>query len=109
MIELKLKDTIEDIQIYEIIDNIVIDIVVGGLELVPQPEIDTIWIENINIKKEHRGNKYLKQVIEYLQNKYKCNIGALPLSKYRSYFESLGFTKTFQRGEDIYYTLHYNI
>ena len=109
MIKLRLKDTIEDIQIYEIIDSNVIGIVVGGLELIFQPKINSIWIENINIKKEHRGNKYLKQVIEYLQNKYKCNIGALPLSKYRSYFESLGFVKTFELDEDVYYTLHYNI
>ena len=106
MIELKLKDTIHDIKVYDILDD---SIIVGGLEIIPQPKINSIWIENINIKEEYRGNKYLKQVVEYLQNKYKCNIGALPLSKYRNYFELLGFVKTFQHGEDIFYTLHYNI
>lgn len=106
MIELELKDTIHDIKVYDILDN---NIIVGGLELIFQPKINSIWIENINIKEAYRGNKYLKQVIEYLLNKYKCNIGALPLSKYRSYFESLGFVKTFELDEDVYYTLHYNI
>ena len=94
-----------DTYVYNIIKN---EVNIGSIELIDQPNINTLYIENIYKDKNYTGKRLLKEVLLYLRSKYNCNIACLPLDKYRSYYESLGFVKSLVLGEDIYYTLDIN-
>lgn len=84
------------------------NVVIGSVEIIPQPRINNIYIENIVKDKNYKGKRLVKEVCEYLRNKHKCNISCLPLAQYRNYYESLGFYKSLSHGEDIWYTLDIN-
>ena len=105
MITLKIKEHNYDGDL--IADIVLDDKVVGGLEANYRPDINSFYIENIIRDKQYKGQKILSQVINYLREKYKCDIGCLPLKQYRSYYEELGFKVFMTNGEDIFYRLVY--
>ena len=82
--------------------------VIGSVEIIPQPKINNIYIENIVKDKDYKGKKLVKEVCIYLREKYKCDLSCLPLAQYRAYYESLGFKASLVHGEDIWYTLDIN-
>lgn len=84
------------------------NVVVGSVEIIPQPRINNIYIENIVKDKNYNGKKLMKEVCEYLRSKHNCNISCLPLKQYRKYYESLGFKQSLSHGEDIWYSLDIN-
>lgn len=103
MIELKFVEQLEETKIFHIFDK---GINVGSVELIFQPT-GHIYLENIKRNEKYKGNRYLEQVVKYL-SKFNKPIGCLPLSKYRSYYEALGFQKYFEvaQTEDIFYVLY---
>lgn len=102
MLELKIKDVVYDMVIYEIfIDGEY----AGSLEGNYQAETNSFFIENIKKSNDYKGKEVLKKVVDYLHKDKKVDIGCLPLPKYRSYYEKLGFKKYLQHGEDIFYQL----
>lgn len=110
MIEFKKIKCTPDIDRFNEIHEIFIDGEYAGcIETNYRSDINSLYIENIKKNKDYKGKGLLKQVIEELHKKY--NIGCLPLPKYRSYYEYLGFTEYFsikideQAQEDIYYIL----
>ena len=99
-VELKLKDTINDNDIYDIyIDNVY----VGGLEANYDPRINSFYIENIKKSDSYKAGHLLEDVVNYLYNNKGYDLGCLPLEKYRSYYEELGFTPFIHHGNDIFY------
>ena len=101
--ELKLIDTINEINIFSILDK---GVEVGSVELIFNECENYIYIENICRLTKFKNNKYLSKVIKYLKDTYNTEIRCLPLQKYRTYYESLGFVPYEQTNEDdIYYKL----
>lgn len=106
MIELKLK---HDDYYGDVIYDIYIDgEYAGALEGNYKEQINSFFIDNIKKNNNYKGHDLLKQVIEYLHNEKKYDLGCLPLPKYRSYYEELGFKEYFRNGEDIFYNLPAN-
>lgn len=100
MIELKLLAKTSNFSVYTILDE---GIEVGSVELI---EDNTLYLEDIYRSQEYKGKGYLKQVINILKDKFKRDIECLPLNKYRSYYEELGFVEKQRNNEDdIYYIL----
>ena len=79
--------------------------IIGSVDIIPQPRINNIYIENVVKDKNYKGKKLVKDVCIYLREKHNCNISCLPLSKYRAYYESLGFKPSLICGKDVWYTL----
>lgn len=99
-VELKLKNTINDNDIYDIyIDNVY----AGGLEANYDPRINSFYIENIKKSDSYKAGHLLEDVVNYLYNDKGYNLGCLPLEKYRGYYEELGFTPFIHNGDDIFY------
>lgn len=99
-VELKLKDTINDNDIYDIyIDNVY----AGGLEANYDPRINSFYIENIKKSNSYKAGHLLEDVVDYLYNDKGYDLGCLPLEKYRSYYEELGFTPFIYNDNDVYY------
>ena len=64
-VELKLKDTIYDNDIYDIyIDNVY----AGGLEANYDPRINSFYIENIKKSDDYKAGHLLEDVVNYLYN-----------------------------------------
>lgn len=64
----------------------------------------TVSIENVWRVPKFKGIKALPKVVRWIEKTFnKEQILCLPLKKYRSYYESLGFTQHHIEGEDIYY------
>ena len=80
--------------------------IVGSLEL--ELRETECYIANIRKSSTYKGSKLLEKVINQLINNHNI-ITYLPLPKYRTYFEQLGFKIYKQEGEDIYYILNKNI
>ena len=78
---------------------------VGALEANYQDHMNSFYIENIKKSNDYKGHGLLKEVIDHLHNVWKVDIGCLPLPKYRTYYEALGFKPYLTQGEDIYYRL----
>ena len=95
----------EDLYSFHIIKE---DKIVGNIEIIDQANINTLYIDNIVKDRNYKGKRLVKEVVDYLVYKYKCNITCLPLAQYRKYYESLGFVRSLTNGEDIYYTLYFN-
>ena len=71
---------------------------IGAIEMYEYPEY--LYMEHIFVDKEYRGCGILSEVVkEFNKKPLKC----LPLEKYRSKFEHLGFTVCDTDGTDIYY------
>lgn len=75
-------------------------------ELIGTAEIDytydKIFLENIVRDRNYSGKRILISFINYLSS-FGKDIVCLPLPKYVSYYESLGFRLYQQIGEDKYY------
>ena len=80
--------------------------IVGSLEL--ELRENECYIANIRKSLTYKGSKLLEEVINQLIKNHNI-ITCLPLPKYRTYFEQLGFKIYKQEGEDIYYILNKNI
>ena len=92
-----------------IYDIILENELLGSLELVFQDNINTIYIENIKKDSECTKKGITKLVVNYLREKYKCNLACLPLPHLRNYYESIGFKPAFKNPEgDIFYKLDIN-
>ena len=99
-VELKLKDTINDNNIYDIyIDNVY----AGGLEANYDPRINSFYIENIKKSDSYKAGHLLEDVVNYLYNDKGYDLGCLPLEKYRGYYKELGFTPFIYNDNDVYY------
>ena len=100
-VELIEKDiTPDDNVIYEIYIN---NEYAGSLEGNYSEYINSFYIENIKKNNNYKGHELLKKVVNYLFDEKGYDLGCLPLSKYRSYYEELGFTECFRNGDDIFY------
>ena len=99
-VELKLKSTVNDNDIYDIyIDNVY----AGGLEANYDPRINSFYIENIKKSDDYKSGHLLEDVVNYLYNDKGYDLGCLPLEKYRGYYEELGFTPFAYNNDDVYY------
>lgn len=98
MLKLDFIGTIGEFDMYNIIVN---NITIGSIELI---EDTSVYIQNMYIQPQYRGNKYFKDILKILKKRNKP-IDALPLEHCVSYFESLGFKKYKVDGEDVYYRL----
>ena len=99
-VELKLKDTIYDNDIYDIYID---DVYAGGLEANYDPRINSFYIENIKKSDDYKAGHLLEDVVNYLYNDKGYDLGCLPLEKYRGYYEELGFTPFIYNDNDVYY------
>ena len=92
-----------------IYDIILENEILGSLELIFQDSINTIYIENIKKDSKCIKKGITKLVVNYLREKYNCNLACLPLPHLRSYYESIGFKPEFISPEgDIFYKLDIN-
>ena len=86
-----------EIHIYDIVED---GKAIGSMEIID--EDDHIFLENIYIDEKYRGRGFLRECINYLNQK---PIECLPLKEHRDKFKHLGFHKYKTEGTDVYYLL----
>ena len=83
---------------YKIYKVVELEKEIGAVEIIE--EKDHIFIENIFLQLEFRGQGFLRKILQKFSEKpIKC----LPLQQHRKKFEHLGFQICEILGEDIYY------
>lgn len=92
------------VEIYQIFDEIDGKIEeVGSFEL-DEENKEELHLEYIYRSDKYKGHKYLEKSINWIfENLKPKSLTALPLKKYRKYYEKLGFKQQLSYKEDIYY------
>lgn len=77
---------------------------VAGFELDFEDDEFFLYLEHVFRPQKFRGRGYLPKIIDYIFETFKFEkLVCLPLDKYRTYYEKLGFKIYKQIGDDIYY------
>lgn len=88
---LKLNQVLNDIEIYDVIEN---DEIIGSVEYLPKED----FIDNIYLLEEWRGKGLLRSILSYFPS-----ATLLPLPQHVEKFKHLGYEISHINGTDIYY------